>query len=413
MHNWVIKTLGDYVNNGEITIQTGPFGTQLKASDYVDSGIPVINVRNIGEGTIIDDNLEYITTETVSRLSSHVLETHDIVFGRKGAVDRHAFIQNRHAGWFQGSDCIRVRIKSPELLPRYVSYYLLLPSHKAWMINNCSHGATMASLNQDIIKRIALPVPDLKTQEKMISVISTYDDLINNNNRRSAVLREMAQRLYREWFLYFRFPGHEKIELMESELGMIPEGWGVKRFDQIAKFRKGKKAAVMFSENYGEYVKNILLDAVSSENYSFVLAEKMVLVEPTDTIMVMDGASSGKVIIGEDGAVGSTLAKIETSCEYKLFLYMVLANAEKEIMDNNTGSAIPHANKDFINMLKLIIPDSTLLKNFNSIVQPLFIEMRTLRYKNANLRKTRDLLLPRLVSGDIDISNSDILVREE
>lgn len=148
MNKPTVMTLGTFINDGEITLQTGPFGTQLKASDYVDSGIPVINVRNIGMGSIINEKLEYISEETRDRLRSHVLSYQDVVFGRKGAVERHAFIKETQEGWFQGSDCIRMRIKSKKILPKYLSYCLLTPSHQVWMKAHCSHGATMAILPQ-------------------------------------------------------------------------------------------------------------------------------------------------------------------------------------------------------------------------------------------------------------------------
>lgn len=98
------------VKLGEIAdFQTGPFGTQFSASEYVSAGVPVINVRNIGYGNIIEQDLEFVSEETKKRLHAHILKTSDIVFGRKGSVDRHAYIDERYSGWVQGSDCIRVR----------------------------------------------------------------------------------------------------------------------------------------------------------------------------------------------------------------------------------------------------------------------------------------------------------------
>ena len=100
--------IGNLVASGEAALKTGPFGTQLKASEYTESGTPVINVRNIGLGGIKADKLEYISDQTRDRLSSHVLQSGDIVFGRKGAVERHVFIRKEQNGWFQGSDCLRL-----------------------------------------------------------------------------------------------------------------------------------------------------------------------------------------------------------------------------------------------------------------------------------------------------------------
>jgi type I restriction enzyme, S subunit len=127
---WRSTTIQEYVNRSEAELKTGPFGTQLHASDYVENGTPVINVRNIGFGAVIPENLEYIADETVGRLSSHLLKTGDIVFGRKGAVERHAFIAPNQDSWFQGSDCLRLRVSSPELVPRFLSYCFLTDEHE-------------------------------------------------------------------------------------------------------------------------------------------------------------------------------------------------------------------------------------------------------------------------------------------
>ncbi|MEG3954807.1 restriction endonuclease subunit S [Microcoleus sp. herbarium2] len=223
--SWNLCTIQDLQNKGEAKLKTGPFGTQLHASDYVETGTPVINVRNIGFGEIREEKLEFISEQTVQRLSSHLLEPGDIVFGRKGAVERHAFINPKYARWFQGSDCLRLRVKSASIDSRFLSYYFLTENHKQWMINQCSHGATMATLNQAIISRIPLLIPPIHTQRKIVSILSAYDDrLIENNTRRIEILEEMARSIYREWFVKFRFPGHEQVQMVDSELGLIPQG---------------------------------------------------------------------------------------------------------------------------------------------------------------------------------------------
>jgi hypothetical protein len=193
---WRSTTIQEFVDRGEAQLKTGPFGTQLHASDYVEHGTPVINVRNIGFGTIVPDKLEYISDETVDRLASHLLQAEDIVFGRKGAVERHAFMKSRHDKWFQGSDCLRLRVNGPNLVPRFLSYCFLTDDHKQWMMNQCSHGATMASLNQAIICRIPFRLPPPPIQQGIASILSAYDDLIENNTRRIKIVKAIAQTIF-------------------------------------------------------------------------------------------------------------------------------------------------------------------------------------------------------------------------
>jgi type I restriction enzyme, S subunit len=123
-------TVGELIDSGSASIQTGPFGTQFKAAEYTQSGRPVLNVKNVGFGDVREAGLEFISDVTAQRLSSHVLKHGDIVFGRKGAVERHAYIGDKFVGSVQGSDCIRLRVDSSVMHARFVSFALRTPSHQ-------------------------------------------------------------------------------------------------------------------------------------------------------------------------------------------------------------------------------------------------------------------------------------------
>ncbi len=150
MNLWNPITIGELIDNAEASLQTGPFGTQLKASEYVESGFPVINVKNIGYGDVRGDDLDFVNEKTAHRLRVHQLRTGDIVFGRKGSADRHALISPRSDGWLQGSDCMRLRLKSNRVTARFLSYYFCTSGHKYWMEAVCAFGATMSTLNREL-----------------------------------------------------------------------------------------------------------------------------------------------------------------------------------------------------------------------------------------------------------------------
>ena len=171
---WERKTIGELVELNEIDLQTGPFGTQLKASDYSEDGSPVINVRNIGFGNIRPEKLEFVPEEVVDRLRQHVLKPGDIVFGRKGAVDRHVLIRPIQAGWDQGSDCIRLRSNSERVSTLLLSLGFRETSHKEWMLmlTQCSNKATMASRNQDVLGRIAIVLPNHSIHREFVEMVS-------------------------------------------------------------------------------------------------------------------------------------------------------------------------------------------------------------------------------------------------
>ncbi len=227
--SWKTCTVHDLEAKGEVEIKTGPFGTQIKASEYVESGVPMINARNIGFRQMRADKLEHLSEETVRRLSSHLLRAGDIVFGRKGTVERHVLITKEQDGWFQGTDCLRLRMMSPSVDNNFLSYSFLLGEHQRWMMNQSSHGATMTSLNQDIIRRIPLRLPPLPVQQRIAGILSAYDELIENSRRRIKILESMGRALYREWFVHFHFPGHQDYSHLASSLSEIPNGWEVKK----------------------------------------------------------------------------------------------------------------------------------------------------------------------------------------
>jgi len=174
-------SIKEMIENGDVEIKTGPFGTQLKAAEYINDGTPVLNVKNLGYAQVVKDKLDHVGKETVARLSMHILKMGDVVFGRKGAVDRHAYISDHEEGWMQGSDCIRLRVLSDSINPRYLSYYFMTTKHKRFMEMMCSHGTTMASLNQKILEQIVFPYPDRDIQDQIVGVLEKIDNKIKCN----------------------------------------------------------------------------------------------------------------------------------------------------------------------------------------------------------------------------------------
>ncbi len=421
---WTEIKIGDFIESGEAELKTGPFGTQLHASDYVEIGTPVINVRNIGYGDIREDKLEFIGKETVQRLSSHLLEKDDIVFGRKGAVDRHAFIKDHHSGWFQGSDCLRLRIQSSKLVPRFVSYYFLTERHKEWMFNQCSHGATMASLNQRIVGDIPLRLPSIAIQRKITAVLSSYDDLIENNTRRIAILEEMAQALYREWFVYFRFPGHEQQVPGTSEVpgtlgnGRLPKGWELVQVTSAIEFNPRLKVTHDIEKPYllmeGLSTTSMLIDTSSLKTKTGVSGSKF---QNQDTLMAritpsLENGKTGFVqFLPTDDAIslGSTEFIVMRSKTLTPEYVYCLARSN-HFRDTAIKSMIGASGRQRVQLscfddYLIAHPHNQLLNQFTNAIKPIFKMIHLLAKKNANLRQTRDLLLPRLISGELDVSH--------
>jgi type I restriction enzyme S subunit len=187
---WKATTLGEFVSSGSVTLQTGPFGTQLKAAHYADEGTPVINVRNIGFGSLRSEKLEFLAPERAAEHKRHKLQVGDIIFGRKGAVERHLLVSPGEDGWIQGSDCIRLRVECEPLKATFLSIAFREDEHQRWMMNQCSSAATMASLNQDILSRIPLVLP-------LPLLIAEFDQLAVPILGQSHLLAEQIKNLRR------------------------------------------------------------------------------------------------------------------------------------------------------------------------------------------------------------------------
>lgn len=380
--------ISDYVSSGEIEIRTGPFGTQLRASDYVASGIPVINVRNIGYGTINEEKLEYIDEQTAMRLSMHLLRTNDIVFGRKGAVDRHAFIVEKYNGWLQGSDCIRLRVNTKKLLPQYLSYYFLTKRHKGFMESMCSHGSTMASLNQKILEKIEFPYVSVENQMKIVDVLSAIDRKVMVNRNINANLQQQAQAIFKSWFVDFE--PFQDGEFVESELGPIPKGWRVGTLSELVAVKYGKDHKKLTDGPYPVYGSGGIMRYVERPIYT----KESVLIPRKGTL-------NNVIYLNEPFWSVDTMFYTEMKME-NVAKYVYHFVSGKDLASMNSGSAVPSMTTDILNSMKVVIPTAEWLAKFEQILLPLYSQMFQNAAQSKTLAQLRDTLLPKLMNGGIE-----------
>ena len=411
-------TIAELVKKGEASLQTGPFGTQLKASDYVEEGVPVINVRNIGFGDIRQENLEYLDERMVEKLSAHKLEKGDIVFGRKGAVERHAFVNEQGKGWIQGSDCLRLRIESERINNRFVSYYFKTSAHQNWMQAVCSFGSTMASLNQDIVKLITLPLPPRRTQNKIAAILSAYDELIENNRRRIALLERMAEEIYREWFVRFRFPGYQDAEFEKG----IPKGWEMIKTEKAFKFLGGGTP----SKDNDAYWKDgdvnwytpsditgaqgLFLASSGDKCNEDGVAHSSAKMFPAYSIMMTSRATIGA--IGLNNTPACTNQGFITCIPNKVYpltyLYHWLKLSIPHFIMLSGGATFPELNKTTFRRIEILTPPKELVFGFDEKVSPMFQQIEQLLAMNEKLKLSEDMLLPRLISGKLSVEELEI-----
>ena len=425
MIHCVTRTLGEICDDAGGIIRTGPFGTQLHQSDYSKEGTPVIMPQNIVDGKVSGEGIARIRDEDVNRLLNHRLQVGDIVYGRRGDIGRRALITKNEEGWLCGTGSLRISLGGTVIDPKFL-YYYLGQSRVINLIYNNAIGATLPNLNTSIIRRIPITYPTMPDQCKIVSILSAYDDLIENNQRRIKILDDMAQMLYREWFVNFRFPGHEKIKTVDSELRMIPEGWEIKKIEEFVLIKSGFPFKSDTYEENGTYgivtIKNVndgIFD-VDCTNRTNIVPSKLpnyCNLEDGDILISLTG-NIGRVcfVYGNNLLLNQRVGKlILKNLKDKAFLYVMFRQTEMQERFKTIANGVAQQNLSPVETgrLKILIPSADLLNQYMEFSDPIFKQILVFLKQNINLRNTRDMLLPKLISGEIDVSDLDIKVEED
>lgn len=418
MTTLVTEELGTICDRAGGIIQTGPFGSQLHESDYSDDGTPVVMPKDIVEGRVSDQSIARISQEHVDRLARHKLTPGDIVYGRRGDIGRRALTTPRESGWLCGTGCLRISPGNAIIDPVFLYYYLGHPDVIGWIANQAI-GATLPNLNTGILRSVAITYPPLPIQRKIAAILSAYDDLIENNTRRIALLEEMARALYREWFVEFRFPGHEEARTVESSLGLIPAGWEVEKLSAVASYiNRG------VSPKYDESAPGLVLNqkciregriSLSPARHHATKGPEPKRVRFGDVVVNSTGIGTlGRVAqVYEnipDCTVDShvTIVRPSPACDIDYF-GMSLMRMERYFDGAGTGTTgQTELSRVSIGNAALLMPPLNLQQDFGAAVSPIRSLMVRLATRNNNLRQTRDLLLSKLVSGEVDVEGLEI-----
>ena len=387
-------------------LKTGPFGTQFSANEYILEGTPVINVKNIGYGDIITTGLDYVGIDTLERLADHKLREGDIVFGRKGSVDRHCLITKGQDGWMQGSDCIRVRFTDSFVLPDFVSYYLLTDAVKA-KINNSAVGSTMASLNTDILGDIEINLPSHEDQSKIAATLSAIDRKIRNNNSINDYLEEMAKALYDYWFVQFDFPDKNGKpykssggallynEVLKKE---IPFGWTIDTLGNL--LSKVPNSTKIPATDFCDKGSIPVIDQSSDFIAGYTDDETSILSNKTGYIVFGDHTRVVKYIRFPfaRGADGTQVINSNNRCMPNELFYQVI----KSIDLSNYGYA---RHFKYLKDTIIAIPSANLADIYAEKVGKWYENQVSIMKENIPLSQLRDWLLPMLMNGQATIGD--------
>jgi len=374
MSEWRKCKLGEFAY-----IQTGPFGSQLHAADYVDVGIPSIMPTNIGSRLEISTtNIACITESDAKRLDRYVVAENDIVYSRRGDVEKCAFVTKKESGWLCGTGCLRVRFISPEIDPRFCAYYLSTEEIRGWVSGNAV-GTTMPNLNSSILKRLPLNLPSLEEQKGIASILSRLDEKIDLLHRQNKTLETMAETLFRQWFVEDAQDDWE-----EGTLGDIVEfNYGKTLRDQE---RSGFGFPVVGSSGIVGFHKDYLVEAPG-----IVTGRK-------GTLGVINYMFDNFYPIDTTFYITSKIKSSDLFYEYFLL-------KKCELGEMNSDSAVPGLNRNAAHGIPIIIPPYEQIDNFNDFCKSIFKKLQANASQISSLGRLRDTLLPKLMSGEVEVSH--------
>lgn len=437
---WIHTTLGEICHSQGGSIQTGPFGSQLHTSDYTECGTPVVMPTNIGHHGISDAGIARIGRDDVERLSQHRLEIGDIVFSRRGDVTKSALVTANEVGWLCGTGCLKVRTGIPKIASaKFLSYYLQLPETKDWLIRHAV-GATMPNLNTGILSAVPITLPPLAIQAQISYFLSALDNRITLCTETNKTLEAIAQALFKSWFVDFD-PVRAKMEgrqpegmdeataalfpdsFEKSEFGPIPRGWMVGKFSDVANLSKAGVNPCAHPEVTFQHFSLPAFDAEQMPVFelgSAIKSNKTVV--PTGAVLLSKlNPHIPRIWLPsaiEEGAICSTefLPLVPTEQTTTAFLYCLLSTHEfhSSLCQLVTGTSNSHQRIKPNNVLSLpaIVPPADVMKKFDSVTSVVLDSLKANRLRADTLRKLRDTLLPRLISGQLRLPEAEALVEE-
>jgi type I restriction enzyme S subunit len=407
MSEWKEVELIEIVKPGKGMLVSGPFGSNISSKFFVEVGVPVIRGNNLSKGIkkFNDDGYVFITEQKAIELKNCEAVEDDIIFTAAGTLGQIGIMpkNKKYKKYIISNKQIRLRCNLEIVSPLFIYYKLVEPSFNELIVSQ-NKGSSIPLLTLGSIKWLKILLPPLPTQQRIASILSAYDDLIENNLKRIKLLEEIAQCTYEEWFVKFRING---VQLEVGENG-LPEGWEKKSLTTIAEFLNGFafKPSDWFEVGHPiikikEMKNGIGNDTPRNEGGRIPLRY---LIKKGD--ILFSWSASLEVIIwqGVDGWLNQHLFKVTPIEEYpREFVHQALLFCLEEFNNLTTGATMKHIKRQELDFVKVAIPNGNILKQFENQINPIQNQILNLAHQNHLLKESRDILLPRLMSGKVGV----------
>jgi type I restriction enzyme, S subunit len=426
---WNYTTLAEACAEAGGNLQTGPFGNQLHAYDYVANGLPTIMPQNIGENRVVEEGIARISEEDAERLGRYRVQPGDIVYSRRGDVERRALIRQHEDGWLCGTGCLRVRFGAGFVDPVYASYYLGDPRVCEWVVRH-AHGATMPNLNTAILSALPFVVPPLSEQRAIARVLSMLDDKIELNRRMNTTLGAIAQALFKSWFVDFdpvhakakgRDPGLPKHlaalfpdSLENSGLRESPHGWRHGTLGEIA-------------ENPRRVVQPSRLDPGAPYIGLGHMPQRSIILSKWGRAEDLESSKfefeEGEILFGKlrpyfhkvglapvDGVCSTDILVVRPKDSTWLGFVLGHVTSDKFIAytdSGSTGTRMPRTTWQEMARYELILPPKQVVAEYNDYLKVLTKRISVNIHEARTLVSVHEALLPKLMSGELLIRDAE------
>lgn len=371
-------------------------------------GYPIIRTPNIGVGYLDLSGVQRVSKEAYDRRNARAVpRANDLILAREAPAGNVGIIREGMKVCL-GQRTVLIRPDAKEVNPLFLNYYLNAPVQRHALLSN-SNGATVSHVNMPIIRNLPVELPDLETQKRLANVLSAYDELIENNRKQIKLLEEAAQRLYKEWFVDLKFPGHETTPIHNG----LPEGWSKVALAEIASInvRSLCKSSMPGTISY------IDLSCVSEGNVCSRAFFRREDAPGRARRLAKDGSIAWGMVRPaqrsfalirhppQDTVLSTGFAIIDAETVPFSFLYEELSGSAftAYLTGLTNGSTYPAVKPEHFSRYRLIVPNHSLLKRFDDFVLPALDSVFALRRQIAAAREARDRLLPKLMSGEIEV----------
>ena len=388
-----LKTIAD--------IQTGPFGSQLHKEDYVETGTPIVTVEHLGNRVFTEQNLPRVSDSDKARLIKYTLSTGDIVFSRVGSVDRCSYVDKSHDGWMFSGRCLRVR--PTELVDSlYLYYYFCLEETKQF-VRNIAVGATMPSINTKLLGEVEIALPDLNNQKRIAAVLSSLDDKIENNQKLNDNLQQQAELLY-----------HKRFETVNRD--KLPVGWRIVRLGDVATISKKSfnpaKEPEMMLEHYSipafdEAHFPVFEPSTAIKSNKFIVDDSCFMISklnPTTKRVWKPYCLTANAVCSTEFIVYKAKSQDLTDFLYSVIDSTSFSDFMCSHVTGSTGSRQRTTPSDTL-AFELVLPNAEEIAEYQGVVSPMFEQIKCNAIENDRLKRLRDSLLPKLMSGELDVSS--------